>query len=312
MGYCFVDHETVQSGVKRIAFEQLDKAVELTKPEVKEQDEAIHGARVSLKNLRALLRLARAKHNDDIFAHENTYYRDTSRRLSEVRDTTAMISAFDTLTEHYVDQLTSNAFTELRKSFIRTRRKQQSDKDEALADLARMLDSARSRVNDWPNDDNDFSALRQGLKRIYKNGSRSMAQAQAKPSIENFHKWRKRVKDLGYQMRLLKPIWPKMQEDLADELERLADYLSDDHDLAILCQTVVQRPPEDLVALIDQRRGELEVKAGRLGKRMYVDKPNAFVRRLEVHWRAWCAETTVDSTANQLTIAVPRGDRIHG
>ena len=145
-----------------------------------------------------------------------------------------------------------------------------------------------------------------------------MAQAQAKPSIENFHEWRKRVKDLGYQMRLLKPIWPKMQKDLADELERLADYLSDDHDLAILRQTVVQRPPEDctqledLVALIDQRRGELEVKAGRLGKRMYVDKPNAFVRRLEVYWRAWCAETTVDSTANQLTIAVPRGDRIHG
>lgn len=81
---------------------------------------------------------------------------------------------------------------------------------------------------------------------------------------------------------------------------------------------MVQGPPEDrtqleaLVALIDQRRGELEVKAGRLGKRMYVDKPNAFVRRFEVYWRAWCAETKVDSIANQLTITVPRGDRIHG
>lgn len=111
MGDCFVDHETVPGGVKRIALEQLDKAVKQTKPEAKDQDEAIHDARVSLKKLRALLRLARAKHNDDVFAHENTYYRDAGRRLSEVRDTTAMIAAFDKLAEHYVDQLTLNAFT---------------------------------------------------------------------------------------------------------------------------------------------------------------------------------------------------------
>ena len=303
MGYCFVDHETVPGGVKRIALEQLDKAVTQTKPEVKDQDEAIHDARVSLKKLRALLRLARTKHNDDVFAHENSFYRDAGRRLSEVRDTTAMIAAFDKLTEHYVDQLPPNAFTELRKSFIRTRRNQQSDKNEAIADVARMLESARSRVTDWPIDDNGFSAVRQGLKRIYKNGRTSMAQAQAKPSIENFHEWRKRVKDLGYQVRLLKPIWPGMLDDLADELERLADYLSDNHDLAILRQTVLQRPPEDrtqleaLVALIDQRRSELKVKAGWLGKRMYVERPNGVVRCFDVYWQAWCAETIVGSIA---------------
>jgi CHAD domain-containing protein len=214
-----------------------------------------------------------------------------------------MIAAFDKLIERYADQLAPDAFAELRKPFIRSRRKQQSDKNEAIADVARMLESARPRVTDWPIGDDGFSALRQGLKRIYKQGRTSMAQAQVEPSVENFHEWRKRVKYLWYQVRLLKPIWPPMLKELADELERLADYLSDDHDLAILRQTVLQQPSEDrtqlevLVALIDQRRGELEVEARRLGERIYLEKPNAFVRRFEVYWQAWCEEAKVDPIA---------------
>src|SRR6185503_5359115 len=112
-----------------------------------------------------------------------------------------------------------------------------------------------------------------------------MARAQAEPCVETYHRWRKRVKDLWYQVRLLKVIWPATAKNLADELERLADFLSDDHDLAILRQRVLQQSPKDrvqqdaLVALIDQRRKELEVEANRLGERIYVERPKAFVDR---------------------------------
>lgn len=41
-----------------------------------------------------------------------------------------------------------------------------------------------------------------------------MAQAQAKPSVENLHEWRKRVKDLWYQVRLLTPLWPGMLKEI--------------------------------------------------------------------------------------------------
>ena len=58
MAYCFKDHETISEGVKRIALEQLDTAIEQLQPSVKNWDEAIHGVRVSCKKLRALLRLA--------------------------------------------------------------------------------------------------------------------------------------------------------------------------------------------------------------------------------------------------------------
>ncbi|MEO8341017.1 MAG: CHAD domain-containing protein [Nitrospirota bacterium] len=112
-----------------------------------------------------------------------------------------------------------------------------------------------------------------------------------------------RVKDLWYQMRLHKPLWRRMLKDLANELGKLADYLSDDHDLAILRQKVLRRqsdeprPVETLVALVDQRRSELEVEAKRLGERLYIEPPNAFVCRFKVYWQAWCEEVKIGSLA---------------
>ena len=296
MGYVFQEHETVSDGVKRIALEQLDKVVQYTKSGEKNRDEAIHDARVSLKKLRALLRLVQVKSNAHVLTQERVCYRNAARRMSEVRDTTAIIEAFDKLTKHYADQLAPEAFSELRKPFLRTQKRQQGNKSKALADVARMLKSARQRVNDWPIDDDGFPVLRSGFKRVYRKGRATMVRSQSKPSVENLHEWRKRVKDLGYQIRLLRPIWEGMFDALANEFEKLADYLSDDHDLALLRQRMVQNPSEGrttvktLVALIDQRREELQVEAKRLGIRMYAEKPSALVRRIEVYWRAWCLE----------------------
>ena len=303
MGYCFDDHETVSDGIKRIALEQIDKAVQCTTPKVKNQDEAVHDTRVAFKKLRALLRLARTRSNDKAFSRENACYRDAARLLADVRDTTATIAAFDKLIEHFSDQLARNAFADLRMPLIKKWKEQQSQKKRAVAEVARMLTSARMRITHWPLDHEGFSALRRGLKRTYERGRACRTQVHETPNVESLHEWRKCIKDLGYQVRLLKPIWPALLGALADELERLADYLSDDHDLALLRQTLIQKTPEDrtqteaLVAMIDQRRSELQIEAKQLGERIYVERPKDFVRRFQAYWRAWCTETMADPIA---------------
>jgi hypothetical protein len=96
-----------------------------------------------------------------------------------------------------------------------------------------------------------------------------------------------------------------MMAKFADELKVLGDCLSDDHDLAILRQRVLEQAEksgdrttlEALVALIDQRRGELQVEAQPLGERVYVEKPRAFVARLQAYWQAWRVEAHVDPIA---------------
>jgi hypothetical protein len=60
-------------------------------------------------------------------------------------------------------------------------------------------------------------------------------------------------------------LWPKELKQFAKQVERLVDFLSDDHDLAMLGERVLeiskqsQEPHADeaLLALIDKRRAEL-------------------------------------------------------
>jgi CHAD domain-containing protein len=216
--------------------------------------------------------------------------------LSEVRDTTAILATLDKLIAHSSGQLARHAWDDVRKPFVKKKRTQRSQKKHAIAEVARMLSSARRRVAKWPINHEGFSALRRGLGHTYTRGRTIQAQVHATPTVETLHEWRKRVKDLGYQVRVLKPMWPELLGCLADELERLADYLSDNHDLAILRKALKKLPSEDksqmeaLIGTIDQRRSELEVEAQRVGARIYGEKPKDFVRRLHGYWESWCAE----------------------
>jgi CHAD domain-containing protein len=305
MSYRLKDDETLSDGIKRIVVEQIDEALDQMQAANGNQDNVIHDVRVCLKKIRAVLWLVQPELEGDIFRQEHVCYRDAGRRLSAVRDTAAMLETLDKLTGRFADQLADDAFTALRKPLRQSSTGRQLEKKKALSEVAKTMRMARPRVASWPLRHNDFSAVGQGLKRVYKRGRRSFADAFEHPSVENFHEWRKQVKCLWYQIRILKPIWPPMMERLADELEALGEYLSDDHDLAILRQHVLEQTEkagdrtdlEALVALIDQRRGELQVEARHLGGRVYVEKPRAFTGRLKVYWQAWRVEKHIDPIA---------------
>jgi CHAD domain-containing protein len=136
------------------------------------------------------------------------------------------------------------------------------------------------------------------LKRIYKSGRKGFNDAYDKRTVENFHEWRKQVKHLLYQTRVLTPLWGRMMKALRDELDALGELLSEYHDLAILrdrLATQLSGPEnqveiETLVALIDQRQDELEILARRLGARIYAESPAAFVSRSKVYWQTLRSE----------------------
>jgi CHAD domain-containing protein len=213
-----------------------------------------------------------------------------------------LVEILDKLIERFADQLAEPAFQAMRKSLARSTKKAQVDKKKALAEVKRTLTEARQRVEKWPLEKNDFSALGKGLKRIYKQGRLGFAIAFEQQSVESFHEWRKQVKYLWYHVRLLQPLWPALLQQLADEVKVLSDYLNADHDLAMLREWVLEQPRkaddlteiETLVALIDQRRGELQVLAQVLGKRLYVEQPKVFRNRFYEYWRAWRAEQRID------------------
>ena len=57
-----------------------------------------------------------------------------------------------------------------------------------------------------------------------------------------WHELRKCAKALGYQLRLLKPIWPGMLNSLGDEIDQLTDCLGDANDLSILYGRILNEP----------------------------------------------------------------------
>ncbi len=301
MAYRLKKGEQFSDGVKRVLLEQIDKALDHLKPTARNKDEAIHDARVCVKKIRALLRLIRDSVGDTTFQAEDTAYRDAGRMLSRVRDSAAMLEIVDKLINHFSGQLSKNAFASVRAPLLRSRKEQQQDRNSAMVKAAEALREARARVKEWP-ESGHHQALTGGLKQIFKRGRTNFATAYDQPSVENFHEWRKQVKYLLYQTRVLRPLWQTMMEALAAELDTLGKHLSEDHDLAILREELSEQLEksenrtdiEALVALVDQRRNELEICARVLGARIYADKPRSFAARSEAYWHAWRSEVKND------------------
>ena len=83
MSYYFQQSDTsVERGVRRIAVEQIDKAIsEIQEPDV---TEAVHNVRKRCKKLRALIRIVRYAFDD--YKAENASFRDAARSLAVLRD----------------------------------------------------------------------------------------------------------------------------------------------------------------------------------------------------------------------------------
>jgi len=298
MSYRLKKSKRVGDDVRRLVREQVDKAAERLAAHNGARDEAIHDARVCFKNIRAALRLVRDPLGGK-FGEENIFYRDLGRRLSEVRNNVALLEAFAKLKERYGDQLAPGALTAQRRPLAASNARQSREKAKAVAEVGRSMNAARRRIANWPLPNNGFGSVAPGLRRPYKQGRRQFAVACDDPTVANLHEWRKRVKDLWYQIRLVEKIWPEGMKELAGETEKLGDYLSDHHDLALLRETAADHAQENkdespqvetFLALIDQRRAELRVEARLLGERVYAEKPSAFVARLNAYWNAWRAE----------------------
>ncbi len=289
--------ESVGDGIKRIVRRQIDHALEAIQQRDGD-DEAIHEARKRFKRIRAVLRLVRDELGNKVYRLENTCFRDAGRPLTEVRDARVLLDTLDQLTEHFAGQVTAGALAKGRKTLKANRRgvrRRVLQEEDALARVTASLTAARARVPDWRITHRGWSALRRGLRRVYRRGSRALVVASADASVEDLHEWRKQAKYLWHQLQVLEPVWPQVMHELAAQTHALTQHLGDDHDLAVLRQTVSATPDgfgganaaATLLALIDRRRLELQHEAFQLGRRLYRDKPKAFTRRIKGYWKAW-------------------------
>ena len=290
--YRLEKRDGVPAGLRRVVRGQLDKATGgLAAAEGDALAEAVHSARKSLKRVRSALRLTRDALGDGAYRAENAAFRDASRRLSGARDSEVMLGTLDALAERYGDEISPDDFGTLRAALRKERTAAHAKLSggattgEVLGDLR----AARARTASWPVDDVGLAELGPGLRRAYRRGRKALDAAEAEPGDEALHELRKRVKDLWYMSELVRPAAPKRAKRMAGRASDLSDVIGEDHDLAVLRETVyrlrgrLSKPEFDVLAdVIARRRGELQAHAHREARRLYRRKPRKAVRRLRL------------------------------
>jgi CHAD domain-containing protein len=298
--------------IPRLARERVDRVLKSLSEKPRPGAESIHEARKTLKSLRALLQLARGSIDAQVRRRENIFFRDAGRLLSPLRDPQALLEALGYFSKGQDNSGVSTPKQESIRAFIE---KIQGEIEQRLVDglpqrevrkLMRELRVVRNRAGLWfegvpPGTGNEWETfVGIGLRRTYRKAKNLIWQlevmGQETGDDNTWHELRKSAKALGYQLRLLKPIWPKMMNASVDEIDQLTDHLGDANDLAILRAKILNEPydPSEtqesaeirrvFLQMLDRRKQKLQSEAFNLAKLVYAEKPGQFERRLAAYW----------------------------
>jgi CHAD domain-containing protein len=295
--YELLEGEPVGQGITRVILARVDDAIAQLRGEAgSEPAVGVHEARKDIKKIRSALRMVRDELGDDVWRRENEHYRDVARTLSAFRDAEILVEALDSLGERF-GAPARERFARLRAELEREVRAAHDDGsiERAMTTAAGELSAGRPRTAQLDLDGDGWELIGPGLHRSYRRGRRRLRAVEEEASVANLHELRKRVKDLWYQLRLIRSAEPHTIGALADHAHDLSDHLGDDHDLALLREEAGRRrdafaePGErrNLAELIDRRRGELQFAAISLATRIYAQKPKKFTRRLSARWTDW-------------------------
>jgi CHAD domain-containing protein len=294
MGLNFKKKEPVLQAVRRIGRSQLERA--LKEIDQRDRPEALHEVRKSIKRARAFLRLFRGSLRRTDYRRCAKELRKAARLLGAARDADVKLNALVCLHNRFKQELPLTEFGRLREVLRRKRREQQQAlaDGESIAQVRRCLTTTCRHVSSARLKESGWAAIAPGLEQTYRTGRRAFGKAKHERTADCFHECRKRVKDLYYQIGLLKRMRPKPLTRVGEELDRLGEHLGDDHDLLLLSEPGLVRQARftpkqatKLLQLISRRQRELRAKAMGLAADFYGDKPAVFCETLHGYWKEW-------------------------
>jgi CHAD domain-containing protein len=291
MPFRFKRKESVTRAARRLCCEGLDDALDLLK-ETGRDDEAVHDVRREIKKLRAILRLVCPGIGETAYDKATATLREAAGRLETVRDAQVRLAALEDLARRSNGQIPRHSLPKIQNALRQNCRTEEQKLGATLGPVKDILLEARRQLAGLKVTPNSWKAVGPGLKKIYRRGRKALELAEREPSPEHFHEWRKRVKDLANQLRLVCPARPDKLKARTEKLDRLGNILGDDHDLfmlgqymsKIMKQSTGQRPLEKVIA---ERQMELRSEALKLGASFYTKKPNRFCRQVGNGWKRW-------------------------
>jgi CHAD domain-containing protein len=251
--------------------------------------EAVHDFRREMKRWRALLRLLEPFLAED-FERLRTEARDLARALGGARDAQSALDALDDIADHGLE-LSPNSLKSVRERVEEVR--QAAETTTLTADMrlriTAALDQAQAAVEVWPLNVLTFKDVARCLTRGYRSARDALPENWPQADGEELHELRKRIVAHRYQMETVVPLWKRFGKMWVGEAQRLRERLGKHQDLLLLVKMTEPHQPlarwrSRLRPAIDERGANHVRAARRIAQRLFVEKPKAFRRRLEVMW----------------------------
>lgn len=281
---------TVEHALRRIAREQVDKAISAIDDSEGDSAATIHDVRKRCKKLRGLVRLVGPSFA--AYSDENVDFREIGQLLGGLREARVLKDTFDQLAERY-EQVDPQSRKRFRRG-LQTR-PQIDQGSERLAEARQRLAVARERIGDWTLAADGWAAIGPGLMRTAIRARAALDRIGGSHAPKLHHELRKQVKYHWHHMRLLRPIAPKEIKPRADLAAELSDHLGEHHDLAVLDTTFraepgafgAERDVEATLVLARRHRVLLEEQSLRLARRLLAESPESLTERFGREWMAW-------------------------
>src|SRR5262249_41957153 len=135
--------------------------------------------------------------------------REAAGYLSPARDAHVKVQALENLIKPRSNRISRPRFQNMRAVLKDESNEQASSfsKDKCAKEVRRILRKQPKAFDALMFKKEGWCVIGPGAKKSYQGARKARETAATDPTPENFHEWRKRVKDVWYNIQLLQPIW---------------------------------------------------------------------------------------------------------
>jgi CHAD domain-containing protein len=290
MGFRLKLREPLPDGLKRVFREQIESALELCRHPAGQRGVTVHEVRKHLKKLRAAMRLAIPEVGKNRHTREDRCVRKIGRLVSDLRDAQVRLQTLIQLRDETAKGPEDSPFPRIEELLSLERESFSAAFAGWQKQAIPQLERVEARLLKWPLEGLTWKQVCGAVEKIYKRGQRGLAKTINDLDPENFHTWRKRVKDLWYQLRILQPLNRMVLTEMAHDAEVLGELLGREHDLVFLWARLEKESGDEalrdelahLEKLIRKRGKRLRTNALELGRRFYAEPAKAFAKRISI------------------------------
>ena len=204
--------------------------------------------------------------------------------MGPLRDSEVRLQTLDLLLKN--TKLPLDQFSSLRSRFTDIAKQQRINGEKQIPRVLGSLRGVRNSLPDWPLEALGPKDIRLRIKRTYRRGRISFGLCSSTRNPDDFHLWRKQVKQLWYQLRLTANYWPGKGKKIISATGEIGHLSGIERDHTLLATTLATGPRSKASLLlqeaIEELLPDLRKKAIKGGEILYSKKPKAFVEGLDL------------------------------